>query len=152
MSDRMSRDQQRLPARLPPRRVFNPTNRFDYDESKRPADVVYEWKLVTVGGMETPEEQILAEQNGWKPVPASRHPEMTGARAQKDGAIIRGGQILMELPKQWYDEAREMDQFTARHTVEEQIQRLGIEGRKNGGPRGGVKRGPMMPVSGEEIG
>lgn len=130
----------RTATRLPPRRVFDPGNQFDYDMSRRPSDMTYEWKLVTVAGKETPQDLILAEQNGWTAVPADRHPEMSGRRATKEGHIIRGGQILMELPTQYYQEARADEEFKARHTVEQQVARLGLEGSRTGGPRGGVKR------------
>lgn len=147
MSDRPN---QRQPQRLGPRpRVFTPANQFDYDHSKQPPDMQYEYKTLTVGGMET-NDRVIAEQNGWRAVPAERHPEMTGLRTQKGGEIVRGGQLLMELPKQWYQEGREEEEFKAKLAVESQIQRLGIEGRKQGGKRGGVTK-TMAPIVGEVI-
>jgi len=143
------RQQQRLPQRLPPRQVFTPANRFDFDVNKIPPDMVYEWKRVTIGGKEDPENMILCEQNGWTPVPNERHPELVGARAPAGEAIVRGGQMLMQLPKQYKEEAVADEKFTAHHTVEEQIQRLGIQARQNGAK--GIKRERRVAVEGEVV-
>lgn len=132
------RGAQRQMQRLPPRRTFTPANRFEFDESKIPAGMGYAWKRVTLAGKEDPENMILCEQNGWVPVPSERHPELVGARAIAGSSIIRGGQMLMELPKQYMDEAIADEKFVARHTVEEQIQRLGLQARQNGAK--GIKR------------
>ena len=142
------RGQQRLEQRLPPRRKFNSLNRFDYDETKRPAGMAYQWFAASVGGMENHERLIMAEQNGWTPVPADRHPELMGARSPAGADIVRGGQILMEIPQQYQDEDREEDKFAARHAVESQVVRLGLQARQNGGR--GIKRS-IEPVMGEEI-
>lgn len=142
------RGAQRQTQRLPPRRTFSPANRFEFDESKIPADMAYEWKRVTIGGKEDPENMILCEQNGWEPVPAERHPELMGARAPAGSSIVRGGQMLMQLPKQYKQEAIADEKFVARHTVEEQIQRLGLEARQNGAR--GIKR-TMDRIEGELV-
>lgn len=146
---RTPRADQRMPQR---RRIFTPGNRFEYDESKTPPGMTYQWVRATLAGQEDPENLILAEQNGWTPVPAGRHPELAGLRAAEtnpNGEIRRGGQILMEQPKEYYQEAQEMDQFSARHAVESQIARLGLQARREG-----VKRPfhrTMEPVAGEEV-
>jgi hypothetical protein len=135
--------------RQQPRQVFTPANRFDYDRSKIPPDMEYQWKRVTIAGKEDPENMILCEQNGWTPVPNERHPELVGARAPAGEAIVRGGQMLMQLPKQYVDEAVADEKFTAHHTVEEQIQRLGIQARQNGAK--GIKRERRVAVEGEVV-
>lgn len=134
------RGEMRQPQRLPPRRIFEPADIFDYDRTKQPEDMQYEYKLVSVAGMEVPREVGLAERNGWKPVPPERHPELRGDRGSPTGTIVIGGQMLMELPKQYYQESRAEEEFKAKHTVEQQVQRLGLEGQRTGGQRGGVKR------------
>lgn len=142
------RQPQRQTQRLPPRQVFTPANRFDFDERKIPADMVYEWKRVTLGGKEDPENMILCEQNGWEPVPSERHPELVGARAIAGSSIVRGGQMLMQLPKQYKQEAIADEKFVAHHTVEEQIQRLGLQAKQNGAR--GIKR-TMDRIDGEVV-
>lgn len=144
------RGEARAPQRIEQRRkIFNPANIFEFDESKIPNGMAYQWVVVTVGGAERPENLIIAEQNGWTPVPAGRHPELAGLRAPKDGAIIRGGQILMEQPKEYRQEAKEMDDFAARHAVESQIARLGLQARQQG-VKQAFKR-TMEPLAGGEV-
>lgn len=139
----------RQPQRLPPRRMFTPGNMFDYDESRRPADMVYQYNRISVLGQEDTANQTMMEMNGWKPVPAERHPELAG-RATASGEIVRGGLRLEELPKQYAEEARELENFTARNTVETQVQRLGMAARANVGH--GVRRSlNQVGVNGEEI-
>lgn len=140
-----ARTAQRAPQR---RQIFTGANRFEFDQTKRPPNMAYEWKRVTLAGQEDPENMILAEQNGWTPVPAERHPELAGVRAPKGSEIRRGGLILMEQPIEYKDEAKEMDNFAARHAVESQISRLGLQARQTGAR--GIRR-TMESVSGEEV-
>lgn len=123
-------------AQRPPMRrrvIFNNTNRFEVDLTKKPKHMAYKWLRVTLGGMEDPENQTIAELNGWTPVPADRHPELAGMSAKKDQAIIRGGQMLVELPIEYAKESDEIAQFEAKHTLEEQIQRFGLAAKRDGG-------------------
>src|SRR4029079_10464326 len=88
-----------------------------------------------LAGQEDEDNLIIAEQNGWKPVPASRHPELSGQRKaaeNPDAAIVKRGLMLMQQPIEYYEEAREMDKFAADNTIEQQIQRLGLQARQNG--------------------
>ena len=121
-------------VRAPQRRrvVYTGTNRFDLDMSRKPKDMAYKWLRVTVGGQEDPENKIMAEMNGWNPVPAERHPEVSGLSAKKGCSIVRGGLMLVEQPVEYERESREIDEFNAKNTVETQIQRLGMQARKNG--------------------
>lgn len=122
----------RLPQRLPPRpKHYTAANIFDYDESRKPAGFQYQWVAVTVAGQET-RNSIVAEMNGWKPVPAERHPELAGPRATAGGEIVVGGQRLMEIPMQYYQEDKEAEEFSARYAVESQVQRLGMASKKDG--------------------
>lgn len=94
--------------------------------------MAYAWKRVTLAGMEDRRNQVLAEMNGWTAVPAERHPELVGMRANKGESIIRGGQILMEQPAEYEKESRDLDKFEAKDHLETQIQRLGLQARRNG--------------------
>jgi hypothetical protein len=143
--------EQRAPQRPPQRtRIFGAGNRFDFDESKKPRHMAYKWLRVSLGGQEDKENQIVAEMNCWTPVPASRHPELSG-RGGKDGeSIVRGGLMLVEQPIEYEQESRQLQSFEAKDTLETQIQRLGLQGRQNGAARGGVRR-QMAPVAGEIV-
>jgi hypothetical protein len=133
------RPPQRAPQRPRQRRViYTLGNIFDViDISRKPDDMTYQWKVQTVAGEEATRQKVVAEMNGWTPVPANRHPELTGS-AGGDGPIIMGGQMLMEQPKEWAAESRALDEFAARNTLEENVQRLGIAAKRGGGK--GVKR------------
>lgn len=129
----------RLPQRAPQRRViYSGENRFKFDETRIPDGMAYAWKRVSLAGQEDTEHRILCEMNGWTPVPANRHPELMGHNAT-DQPIIRGGQMLMEQPKEWADESRMLEEFSAKQTLEQQIQRYGLAG-KGAGNKGGVSR------------
>ena len=143
----------RSPQRAPQRRViYTGTNRFDFDKSKIPPDKAYKWARVSAdsgGQFKDVENQIMCEMNGWVPVPAERHPELAGMRPDKGAPIVRGGLMLMEQPKEYEQESRDMEKFEARNTLEEQIQRLGLQARRNGAR--GIKR-TMDQIDGEVIG
>jgi hypothetical protein len=133
MSEAPQRAPQRTPQRPPQRRhIYTGENRFNVDRSRIPPESAYAWKRVTIGGMEDTENQVMCEMNGWTPVPASRHPELMGTRVAPDAPIIRGGQMLMEQPKEWEKESRSIDEFAARQTLEEQVQRYGLAAKKSG--------------------
>lgn len=136
-----TRGPQRSAQRTPQRGIViaSAGNRFDVDMGKIPPGMTYEWKAQTVMGFELTEQQIMQEANGWVPVPPERHPELTGSRMAKDTkAIKRGGQILMERPKEITEESRNMDTFAARYAVASQLQKLKLTGHRAGGK--GIKR------------
>lgn len=131
----------RAPQRAPQRRViYTGTNRFDFDKSKIPPHMAYGWKRVTIAGQEDAENMVMAEMNGWVPVPGNRHPELTGMHAKEGEKILRGGLMLMEQPKEYAEESREMEKFEARNSLESQIQRLGLQARQNGHAKGRIGR------------
>ncbi len=136
MANRPSqRSEQRSPQRL---QIRTPGNRFDLDHLRTPAGMHYEWKRQTFMGAVDTEHLVNLEANGWTPVPADRHPELTGTRLQSGSEIVRGGLMLMERPIEITDEARELDGFAAKQQVAAQIQRLGLAGHRAGGK--GLKR------------
>jgi hypothetical protein len=67
----------------------------------------YQWNLDSVNGNKevVSDQALVFWENGWRPVPANRHPGRFTPVGTK-GKIIRGGQILMERPKALCDEAR----------------------------------------------
>lgn len=139
----------RAPQRTAQRRtIYNSTNRFDFDKSKIPPDMSYVWRRVSIAGQEDKENAIMADMNGWSPVPANRHPELAGRNAAATEAIVRGGLMLMEQPKEYAQESRELETFEAKNSLEEQIQRLGLQARRNGAR--GIGRS-MEQISGEIV-
>jgi hypothetical protein len=130
------RASQRPPQRTAQRRkIVTDSNMFDLDLSLKPEGMTYAWRRVTIGGMEDTRRQIVSESNGWTPVPGNRHPELMGSRGT-DQPIIMGGQMLMEIPEGWETEMRSIDEFTARYTLEETMQRLNGNERKRGTGKG----------------
>jgi hypothetical protein len=124
------RSEQRVQQRITLR---TGSNRFEFDRDLIPPGMTYEWKRKTIFGQDDQENMINLEQNGWTPVPAERHIELTGRRAVTGAEILRGGLVLMERPDEITAEAREMDTFAARHQVASQVQRLGLEGKRVAG-------------------
>lgn len=114
------------------RMVRTGENRFTHDTSLQPTNVTYEWKRVSIWGKPDEEHQINMRNNGWTPVPANRHPELSLLTPSKDGVIVRGGQMLMERPKELTAQARLEDKTRAQEQVMTQLQRVGHESRQRG--------------------
>ena len=62
-------------------------------------------------------------ENGWRPVPASRHPGVWTPQGY-DGAIIVRGQRLEERPASMTDEARREDEARAKAQLRDQTDSL----------------------------
>jgi hypothetical protein len=136
----MPRLSQRGEQRAPQRnmRIRTAANRYDIDLSLKPAGMDYAWKRANLMGMEDTENLVNSEANGWNPVPAERHPEITGSRHYKNAEIKIGGLVLYERPKEISEEARELDRFAADQQVAAQLQRLKLSGHRAAGR--GVKK------------
>lgn len=106
------------------------TGRYYIDPATIPDGMDYQFKAVTVMGEEMREHQIrLARDGAWDPVPASRHPELMGKYLETDNpnqAIIIGGQILMERPMIYTQQAEAEARNKARNAVTGQFQSLGL--------------------------
>ena len=133
------RDPQRLQWRA--RRTLEEvedTGRYYVDPDMIPDGMDYQWKVMSVLGDEqiVREHQIrLARDGAWDPVPAHRHPEMMGKfldKADPNQAIIIGGQILMERPKIYSQQAQAENEKAARSRVSNHFQSLGLN--DGGGP------------------
>lgn len=65
-----------------------------------PPGWVYKWGTHSLLGEPKPEVMMKYRRKGWTPVPASRHPDLayqsTNADPSINGAIWRGGQVLIE--------------------------------------------------------
>lgn len=83
----------------------------------------YEWKRHTIYGQEDPAYQIRLANEGWTPVPVSRHPEMMPYNTNEQ-VIMRDGQILMECPTEIVVDRRNNDMRKARDQVRHKEQQL----------------------------
>lgn len=90
----------------------------------------YEWKTKTIKNWEWTEHQVQLYQNGWTPVPASRHDGRI-MPAGHNGNIERGGMILMERDARLTAQARAIDQRRADAPVRESRQMAGLMSRVN---------------------
>jgi len=70
----------------------------------------YQWCAVSVTGNSEIllDQNLMFAENGWRPVPADRHPGRFMPAGHK-GSIVRGGQMLMERPMELSLEARAED-------------------------------------------
>lgn len=125
-------------------RGVNGGDAFAFDRRIIPAGWEYQWRTDTVLNQRDPSYQVELQKMGWKPVPASRHPEMMPA-GWTDSFIIRKGQILMEMPKAIVDRARILDQRRAMEAVRVKEDQLNSAGPNQFSRRGQTSKsfGPM---------
>ena len=107
----------------------------------------YQWNTYTVLNQQATDVQVLMHANGWRPVPADRHPSRWTSPGTT-GAIIVNGMRLEERPTALGDQAREEDKQKARTQMRDQTDSLrlteklpkGFEtGRKYRGAGGDVR-------------
>ena len=127
---RTSRPNQRLVIRTAENRYGD-----DYDFANRPDGMDYGWKVVTVNGKPATEQMRAWKANGWKPVPAGRHPEFSGESPDSQAEIERGGLVLCERPMEISQEARQMETAAAKDQVRTQLDRLAGRARATGSER-----------------
>ena len=101
------------PFELPPEMVA--------DLNARGMDV--EWKRETVNGAGDPSYDVWMREQGWEPVDSSRFPYFVADGHR--GPIRRGGQILMERPKELTEEARLEDRRAAMAQMRIKEEQLG---------------------------
>lgn len=112
-------------------KIRTPANRFgDEGEIVPPDGMTYEWKVMTVHGQPATEQITEWKLNGWTEVPAGRHPDFTGAKEDSTEAILRGGQVLCERPKELTEESRQMEKDAAKNQVDNQLERLQLRARE----------------------
>lgn len=114
---------------------------FHIPASEIPDGWTYQWNVVTVTNQEMISEQNEMYENGWRPVPASRHP---GRWTKKgvEGAIIVKGLRLEERPSRLTEEALEEAEHNARQQVADQVDALSLKKKMpKGFESGGQYRG-----------
>jgi len=102
----------------------------DDDRLKIPRDQIpdgmdYQWVTDSVLGQPMPQRRNRFMRRGWRPVPASRHPDMMPEGFQ--GEINIEGLVLMERPMELTIEARRRERMKAAEQVfvREQAMRRG---------------------------
>jgi hypothetical protein len=103
-------------------------NRFDIDERNKVPGMSYEWGVVAVLGQIADEAMINRKHNRWRPVPAWRHPELSGISDENDPManepIIRGGLRLEWREQEITDQILEMEKVKADDQLGSQFKRL----------------------------
>src|SRR5215469_2687134 len=107
-----------------------------------PVGWTYQWNTISVVG----NQDVVMDQangmyeNGWRPVPAERHPGMFVPRG-RTGEIVRGGQRLEERPIALTEQAQAEDIKNARQLMRDRDQSL-MGGKAN--LRGNMPEGFAM--------
>lgn len=98
---------------------------FHVPPDEIPAGWDYQWNTVSVAGNAevARDHQVIMHANGFRPVPADRHPGRWTASGEK-GAIIVNGLRLEERPTTLGNEARSEDHAKARTQMRDQTDSL----------------------------
>ena len=146
---RETETEDRLAARIREIRSSGIDDKADYSDKfwapKPPDGWDYQWKMRTVMGKEYPERIREQHEQGWTPVPLSRHPEMMPPGTAGD-IIEREGQWLMERPMVFTEEARARENRDARSNVRSKEEQLGASRPGHFDRGGGVKKS-FAPIS-----
>jgi hypothetical protein len=131
------------------RRRTSVGDKFDVPVHEIPAGWTYQWNAVSVLGKGM-EEIVVGDRqmydNGWRPVPASRHDGRFAPHGY-EGAIVLEGQRLEERPASLTKEAQAEDTLRARSQVRDRTDALrmtqkqlpGSEVARNRNQAGGMK-------------
>jgi hypothetical protein len=103
------------------RKRSNTSDPFHIDQREIPDGWSYQWIAKSVLGNSSADVISTTSffENGWRPVPASRHPGQF-MPAGYTGNIERDGQMLVERPLQLTQEAREEEIATAKNLIRTQ--------------------------------
>jgi hypothetical protein len=82
------------------------TDEFYIDPDTIPEGWDYNWKAIEIAGKPNQYHMVSQKRNGWRPVDASRHPEIMPDGSE--GPIIKKGLMLMEMPKSLVDRYKKM--------------------------------------------
>jgi hypothetical protein len=108
------------------RRRTSVGDKFDVPLNEIPHGWTYQWNAVTILGKGM-EEVVVGDRqmydNGWRPVPATRHDGRFAPHGYQ-GAIVLEGQRLEERPKSLTDEAQAEDTLRARSQVRDRTDAL----------------------------
>lgn len=120
------REPEHEPVRVRTRRKKNTQveDEFYVPVEEIPDGLDYNWKRWTVNGKEDPFYIAKMREQGWEPVPPSRHPNWVPP-GFNEPYIIKSGMILMDRPIELTNEAVAENKQLARQQVREAEQRLG---------------------------
>jgi hypothetical protein len=114
-----------------------------FDRVKPPKGWSYQWNAITAVNKELIEiHQGMAidmYENGWRPVPASRHPGVYTPPGY-EGAIVVKGQRLEERPEQLTEQALREDEARAKAQLRDQTDSLRLTQSKLPGANAGRAR------------
>lgn len=113
------------PVRTRRRKLLQQDDQYYLPVEEIPDDLVYEWKRFSTMGQEDPFYVASMREQGWEPVPPSRHPNWLPPGYDQQH-IIKGGLILMERPIELQREARAEEKALAKRQVREAEERLGM--------------------------
>jgi hypothetical protein len=110
----------------------------------------YQWNVVSViGNSDVVLSQNMAMyENGWRPVPAERHPGLF-VPVGKTGDVVRDGQRLEERPMALTQEARAEDVMIAKRQIADRNESLKLAGVKNQMPDGFSMGGKYRGTGGD---
>lgn len=101
-----------------------------------------QWNTYTVVNERAIDHEMNMYENGWRPVPADRHPGVWTPHGTK-GEVIRGGMRLEERPTSLGKQAREEDLRNAHGLMRDQWAQM-YEGAKSRRNSGGMPPGFSM--------
>lgn len=105
------------------RRINTGGDKFHIPANEIPEGWSYQWNAVAVLNQEMVSEQVQMFENGWRPVPASRH-RGRWFKPDYEGAIIVDGLRLEERPEEMTKEAAREDATAARKQMRDQTDAL----------------------------
>lgn len=92
-----------------------------------PAGWNYQWNTVEVYGQQQVAMQLAMHENGWRPVPAGRHPgRFMPVGTSPNADIVRDGMRLEERPDELTREARAEERAKANKQMRDQQEQLGL--------------------------
>lgn len=107
-------------------------DRFEFDRGIIPDGWDYQWNPYSVFGEKQTNSQLTMYRNGWRPVPAERHPG-TFMPLDYKGPIINDGLILEERPMALTEEARAEERMKAQAQTRDAKAAIGLAGKLPGG-------------------
>lgn len=96
---------------------------YDIPKELIPRGWEYQWNPFTVVGQQATDAMLNMHANGWRPVPANRHPGMF-VPVGEQGAVVKGGLRLEERPIALSQEARAEELDKARGQMRDQTESL----------------------------
>jgi len=133
------------------RRRLTVGDSFEVPKNEVPAGWTYQWNTVTVLNQNLKEIEkgnLLMHENGWRPVPASRHPGRW-APVGYEGSIIIDGLRLEERPESLTAWAQQEDEARAKAQVRDRTDALRLTQKGLPGAREALNPGrPAGPQMG----